>query len=92
MGKSSKPLEKKTLQKPYLTVEQVRLAASAWITAQQVKPSVQYCFFQKVVDVIVYRQDRNRDSRVSHWKTSIKKLKALGIDINEIQTCIPSEI
>jgi len=69
---------------PYLTVEQVRLAASAWITAQQVKSSVQYRFFQKVVDVITYRQNRNRDWRVSHWKTSIKKLKALGIDINEI--------
>ena len=77
VGKSSRPLEKKTLQEPYLTVEQVRLAASAWITAQQVKPSLQYRFFQKVVDVITYRQNRNRDSRVSHWKTTIKKMEAL---------------
>lgn len=92
MGKSSNPLEKKTLQELYLTVEQVRLAASAWITVQQVKPSVQYRFFQKIVDVIAYRQNRNRDSRVSNWKTSIKKLEVLGIDINKIQTCIPREI
>ena len=92
MGKSSRPLEKKTLQKPYLTVEQVRLAASAWITAQQVKPSVQYQFYQKIIDTIVYHQNRNRDSRVSHWKTAIKKLKAKGIDVNKIQTCIQSEI
>ncbi len=91
MDKSSNPLEKKTLQKPYLTIEQVRLAASAWITAQQIRPLVQYQFFQRTVDVITYHQNRNRDSRVSHWKTSIKKLKALGIDINEIQTCIPLE-
>ena len=92
MGKFSNPLEKKTLQDPYLTVEQVRLASSAWITAQQVKPSVQYHFFQKITDVITYRQNRNRDSRVSHWKTTIKKLKAVGIDVNKIQTCIQPEI
>jgi len=29
---------------------------------------------------------------VSNWKTAIKKLKALGIDINKIQTCIQPEI
>ena len=92
MGKSNNLLEKKTLQDPYLTVEQVRLAASAWITSQQVKPSVQYRFFQKIIDVIIYRQNRNRDSRVSHWKTAIKELEALGIDANKIQTCIPQEI
>ena len=75
-----------------MTVEQVRLAASAWITAQQVKPSVQYHFFQKVVDVIMYRQIRNRDARVSHWKKTRKELKALGINVNEIPSCIPLEV
>ena len=91
-GKFNNPLEKKTLKEPYLTIEQVRLAASAWITAQKVKPSVQYHFFQKVVDVITYHQIRNRDARVSHWKKTIKKLEALGININEIPSCMPVEI
>ena len=92
MHKYSKSGEKKTLKQRYLTVEQIRLAASAWITAQQVKVSSQCHFLQKIADVIMYYQIRNRDSRVSHWKKTIKKLEALGIDINKIQTCIPSEI
>ena len=92
MDKSSKSLEKKTLKQLYLIVEQVRLAASAWITAQQIKISVQYHFFQKIADVIMYHQKRNRDSRVSHWKKRMKELENLGINVNKIQTCIPPEM
>jgi hypothetical protein len=57
-----------------------------------VKPFVQYHFIQKIIEVITYRQTRNRDSRVSHWKKAIRKLEALGININEIPSCIPPEI
>ncbi len=76
----------------YLTVEQVRLAADAWIMAQRVKPKAKATLFQQTVAVIRYRQDRNRVARVSHWKKTIRKLESLGIDYNEIRSCIPPDI
>ena len=73
-------------------MEQVRLAASAWITAQQVKPLVPYRFFQKIVEVMTHHQIPNRDSRVSSREKTIKKLEALGINVDKIPSGIPLEI
>jgi hypothetical protein len=78
-------------QNLYLTVEQVRVAACAWVEAHAYPPSARTVVYEKAVSYILYHQQRNRQARPSHWKTTIQKLETLGIDVRKLKSCIPGE-
>jgi hypothetical protein len=69
-------------------VEQVRLAACAWITGQWLKLPVKKVLYQRVIDQIEYYQYRNRDARKSHRKKRLRKLRELGINVSQLKSCV----
>ena len=79
-------------QSLYLTVEQVRLAACAWVQAQAYPPGARTVVYEQAVERILYYQQRNRQARLSHWKTALRRLKTLGIDIRKLKSCMPDDL
>ena len=71
-----------------LTIEQVRSAANTWLSAAGLKPAARRKRYEKQQDKQRYYQRRNRQARESHRKTRTTRLKALGIDVNQIKSCI----
>ena len=72
----------------HLTVEQVRRAMNVWLETVDLQPATRRSRFQKELETQQYHQKRNRQSRRSHTKTRLAKLKSLGIDPDRIRTCI----
>lgn len=72
----------------HLTVEQVRRAMNVWLDAADLKPASRRPRFEKELETQHYHQRRNRQSRKSHTKTRLGKLKTLGIDPDRIRTCV----
>ena len=76
-----------------ISVEQVRSAMNVWLDTADLPPSSRRKRFEDELRKQHYYQRRNRQSRVSHTKTRFELLTALGIDINQIKSCLPdSEI
>ena len=73
-----------------LTIEQVRSAMNTWLSAADLKPAARRERYKQELERQRYYQRRNRQSRKSHTKTRIARLNALGIDVNQIKTCIAS--
>jgi SRSO17 transposase len=71
-----------------LTVEQVRAAINAWLTAAEMKPAARQARYERALRKQRYYQRRNRQARHSHTKTRLKQLASLGIEIGRIKTCI----
>jgi SRSO17 transposase len=71
-----------------LTVEQVRSATNIWLDAADLPPSFRRQRYQAELDKQDYYQRRNKQARVSHTKTRIQRLDALGIDHNKIKSCL----
>jgi SRSO17 transposase len=71
-----------------LTIEQVRSATSASLSAADLKPAARRKRHEKDQNKQRYHQRRNRQSGTSHTKTKIIRLTALGIDVNQIKSCI----
>jgi SRSO17 transposase len=71
-----------------LTIEQVRSAANAWLSAADLKPAARGKRHAKDQGKQRYHQRRNRQAAKSHTKTRIARLTAMGIDINHIKSCI----
>jgi SRSO17 transposase len=71
-----------------LTVEQVRSAMNAWLSSANMKPAKRTECYETELNTQRYHQRRNEQSRKSHTKTRIKKLHALGIDVDRIKSCI----
>jgi SRSO17 transposase len=71
-----------------LTTEQVRRAVNAWIeaTAPRLTKTER---LEKDLAQQKYHQRRNAQARRSHTKTRKARLKALGIDVDRISSCIP---
>jgi ribosomal 50S subunit-associated protein YjgA (DUF615 family) len=42
---------------------------------------------QKAAKKIKYAQHRNAQSRKSHWKRTLEKLRQLGITLSELKQC-----
>jgi len=84
--------EKKKAESFYLTVEQVRDAACAWLVAQALPYSARKIIYQEAADTIMYHQERSRDARKSHWKTKLRKLRELGVKISQLKSCVPREV
>jgi SRSO17 transposase len=71
-----------------LTVEQVRSAVNTWLAAADLKPGPRKERYQTELDNQDYHQRRNQQSRKSHTKTRLARLKVLGIDPERIKSCI----
>lgn len=71
-----------------LTIEQVRSATNACLSAGDLKPAARRERYKKELNKQRYHQRRNRHARKSHTKTRIIRLDALGIDVTTIKSCI----
>ena len=72
-----------------ITVRQVRSAMNVWLETATLPRSVRRERFEDEIRKQQYYQRRNRQARQSHTKTRIAKLKAMGIDVDKIKSCIP---
>jgi len=72
-----------------LTVEQVRSATNTWLDAADLPPGPRRERFEAELEKQQYHQQRNKQARVSHTKTRIARLIAMGIDITRIKSCLP---
>ena len=73
-----------------LTVEQVRRAVNTWLGAADLSPAKRRERYEIERKKQQYHQRRNRQARISHTKTRIAQLNALGIDVNRIRSCVTS--
>ena len=71
-----------------LTVEQVRSAMNVWLSAADTTPAVRKERYEHEREKQRYHQRRNEQARQSHTKTKTKKLRALGIDVSKIKSCV----
>ncbi len=74
-----------------LTVEQVRSATNVWLEAADLPTAIRQKRFEKELKKQQYHQRRNRQARISHTKTTTKRLAALKIDVDKIKSCIPGK-
>lgn len=72
---------------PELTVSQVRQATSAMIQSWWLPPKAAQTLIDNTAYKIQYHQKRNRQARLSHTKTRINKLEAMGIDLTTTRRC-----
>lgn len=74
-----------------ISVEQVRSAMNVWLDAADLPPSVRRQRFEDEMGKQDYYQRRNRQARISHTKTRLGRLLALGIDVERIKSCLPNK-
>ncbi|NQU22478.1 MAG: transposase [Candidatus Nealsonbacteria bacterium] len=74
-----------------ITVERVRSAMNAWLEAADLPAAVRRERFKVELKKQQYHQHRNKQARVSHTKTRINRLTAMGIDAGKIKSCIPDK-
>jgi len=67
---------------------EVRSATNAYLSAADLKPAARRQRHEKERKKQHYHQRRNRQAGKSHTKTKIARLNALGIDVNQIKSCI----
>ena len=72
-----------------ITVEQVKSAMNVWLDAADLPASSRRRRYADELRKQQHYQRRNRQARVSHTKTRIKRLTALGIDVTQIKSCLP---
>ena len=72
-----------------LTIEQVRSAINAYLSAADLKPTAHRNRHEKNEKKQRYHQRRNRQAGNSHTKTRIARFTEMGIDVNHIKSCIP---
>jgi SRSO17 transposase len=72
-----------------MTVEQVRSAMNTWLDAAELPPGPRRKRFETELQKQQYYQQRNNQARVSHTKTRVARLTAMGIDISRIKSCLP---
>lgn len=71
-----------------LTIEQVRSAVNTWLAVADLSPAKRKARYESERKKQQYHQRRNRQARISHTKTRIARLNALGIDVNQIKSCV----
>jgi len=72
-----------------ITVEQVKNAMNVWLDTADLPPSSRRQRLEDELAKQQYHQCRNRQARVSHTKTRLARLTALGIDVTQIKSCLP---
>ena len=74
-----------------LTVEQVCGAMNVWLEAADLPAAARRERLKAELEKQHYYQHRNKQARTSHTKTRIRRLTAMGIDVDTIKSCIPGE-
>ena len=72
-----------------ISVEQVRSAMNVWLDTADLPPSPRHQRFEEELEKQQYYQRRSKQARKSHTKTRIKRLADIGIDVDQIKSCIP---
>ncbi len=72
-----------------ITVEQVRSAVNTWLATADLPPSVRRTRFEDELRKQQWYQRRNKQTRQSHTKTRIGRLATIGIDLDQIKSCLP---
>jgi SRSO17 transposase len=71
-----------------LTVEQVRSAMNTWLSTVGLKLASRNELCRKELETQQYHQRRNSQAQKSHTKTRIRNLRELGINVEQIKSCI----
>ena len=71
-----------------ISIEQLRSAMDVWLDTADLPPKTRRARFEEELAKQQYYQRRNKQARLSHTKTTIKKLKAIGIDPDKIKSCL----
>jgi len=74
-----------------ITVEQVRSAMNVWLNAADLPSSSRRKRFEEELEKQQYYQRRSQQARKSHTQTRIERLTAMGIDVDNIKSCIPTD-
>ena len=75
-------------QRERLSIEQVRSAMNVWLSVADLKPAARKARYEDEIAIQEYRQRRNAHARKSHTKTRIEELRAYGIDVVKIKSCV----
>ena len=75
-----------------ISVEQVRSSTNAWLDAADLPSTRCRERFKEELEKQRYYQRRNRQARTSHTKTRTKRLRVLGIDVDNIKSCVLPDI
>ena len=70
-----------------MTLCQVRTAANAYLSTQDLPNALRQQRFEHVADNITLQQQRNAKARRSHRKKTREKLRRLGIDFRKLRRC-----
>ena len=71
-----------------LTIEQVRSAMGTWLSTADLNPTARWKRAETNQKKQRYHQRRNRQAGKSHTKKQISRLTALGINVDQIKSCI----
>ena len=63
------------------------MATDALITGWQLKPEERQRLYERVARRIKYYQQRNATARACHRRTTIKKLRRIGIKLSKLPRC-----
>jgi len=74
-----------------LTVEQVRAAMTVWLNVADLSPAARKRGYEKELKKMRYHQRRNEQASKSHTKTKLERLSELGIEVEELVSCIPRD-
>ena len=75
-----------------ISVEQVRSSTNACLDAADLPSTRCRERFKEELEKQQYYQRRNRQARTSHTKTRTKRLRVLGIDVDNIKSCVLPDI
>jgi SRSO17 transposase len=71
-----------------ITVEQVRSAMNVWLESADLPPRCRRQRFETEQNKQKYYQRRSRQARTSHTKTRRRRLVAIGINADQIKSCL----
>jgi hypothetical protein len=71
-----------------LTIEQVRSAMNTWLSSADLQPAARRQRYERNEKKQHDYQRRNLQAGRSHTKTTIVRLTAMGIDVDQIKSCI----
>ncbi len=71
-----------------VSLEQVRSAMNVWLETTDSCAKCRRRRFEDELKQQLYYQSRNAQARVSHRKSRIAELEALGIDVTRIKSCL----
>jgi hypothetical protein len=74
-----------------LTLEQVRRATSLWLQVADLPAAARKKRYERELAKTNYYQRRNEQARKSHTKTRLAQLHALGLDVEQLESCLPAD-